>query len=269
MLFEKTSTNSTLGGGDKSRFKISFPDISDKDLSQDNEYCTVHMDGTDRRIRFHDYHEIYDIPGLYEHIFYEKLECQSPALMAKLIEHEVKRGGEEMESLTVLDLGAGNGIMGEMLSEVGVNHMVGVDILPEAAKAAERDRPGLYEEYYPADLLHPPKQVEIELSGRKFNCLTMIASLGFGDVPPEVFATAYNYVEDGGYIAFNLMDKFLDGKDSSGFAEMIEGITDSGALEESMRVHYVHRLSISGDPIYYQGIIGRKGSDISGDFPRG
>ncbi|MEE8434970.1 MAG: methyltransferase domain-containing protein [bacterium] len=226
------------------------------------------MDGTERRIRFHDYHEIYNIPGLYEHIFYEKLECQSPALMAKLIEHEVKRGGEELESLNVLDVGAGNGIMGEMLSDVGVNHMVGVDILPEAARAAERDRPGLYEEYYPADLLNPPKEVETELSGRNFNCLTMIAALGFGDIPPEVFATAFNYVEDGGYIAFNLMDEFLEGKDPSGFAEMIEYITDSGTLEESMRVHYIHRLSISGDPIYYQGIIGRKGSDISGGFLR-
>lgn len=231
---------------------------------QDNEYCTVHMDGTERRIRFHDYHEIYDIPGLYEHIFYEKLECQSPALMARLIEHEVKRGGGELESLKVLDVGAGNGIMGEKLSDVGVNHMVGVDILPEAAKAAERDRPGLYEEYYPANLLHPPKEVEAGLSEGKFKCLTMIAALGFGDIPPKVFATAFNYVENGGYIAFNLMADFLEGKDPSGFADLIEDITDSGALEESMRVHYVHRLSISGDPIYYQGIIGRKGADISG-----
>ena len=269
MLFEKPDTYFISGGGDKSRFKISFPEASENDLPQDREYCTVHMDGAERRIRFHDYHEIYDIPGLYEHIFYEKLECQSPALMARLIEHEVKRGGEELESLNVLDVGAGNGIMGEMLSDVGVNHMVGVDILPEAARAAERDRPGLYEEYYPADLLNPPKEVETGLSERNFNCLTMIAALGFGDIPPEVFASAFNYVEDGGYIAFNLLDEFLEEKDPSGFAEMIEEITDSGTLEESMRVHYVHRLSISGDPIYYQGIIGRKGSDISGGFVRG
>ena len=49
--------------------------------------------------------------------------------------------------LRVLDLGAGNGIVAERLTEAGVGHIVGVDLLEEAAQAAERDRPDAYDDY--------------------------------------------------------------------------------------------------------------------------
>ena len=56
------------------------------------------------------------------------------------------------ETLTALDVGAGNGLVGEQLKRLGVKSIVGVDIIPEAARAAERDRPEVYSDYVVCDL---------------------------------------------------------------------------------------------------------------------
>lgn len=243
-------------------YAVSFPTLENGELTQDEEYCLVKTDRWERRIRFHDYGEVYNIPGLYEHIFYEKLECQSPSIMGKLLDHEVSRQGMEMEALSVLDVGAGNGIMGEVLSESGVNSLVGVDILPEAAKAAERDRPGLYDAYYPVNLLQPPVEVWEQLESTEFNCLTMIAALGFGDIPPPVFATAFNLIADGGFVTFNLKEDFLEAKDPTGFAGLIRKMSVEEQMDIRVEVRYVHRLSISGEPLFYRGIVGQKLTDL-------
>ena len=51
-----------------------------------------------------------------------------------------------MDSLAVLDVGAGNGMVGEQLKCSGVKRSL-VDIIQEAKQAALRDRPGIYKEY--------------------------------------------------------------------------------------------------------------------------
>jgi len=242
--------------------KVTFPEVEGSTPSQDQEFCIVEIDGARRKVRFHDYDEIYNIPGLYEKIFYDKLDCQSPTLMGRLLDHEVSRQGIEMEELTVLDVGAGNGIMGEVLNDAGVDAVVGVDILSEAAEAARRDRPGVYDAYYPVDLLHLSEPVEQALEKRHFNCMTLIAALGFGDIPPSVFATAYNLVDDGGFIAFNIKEEFLDEATSSGFSSLIRRMEENGWMDMALQVRYVHRLNMLGEPLHYTGIIGRKRHDI-------
>ena len=242
--------------------KVIFPEIQGEAPSQDEEYCLVEFEGIRRRVRFHDYDEIYNIPGLYEKIFYDKLECQSPALIGRLIEHEALRQGVALESIRMLDVGAGNGIMGEVLHEAGVGSVVGVDILPEAAEAAARDRPGVYDAYYPVDLLNLPEMVEKALDSQKFQGMTLVAALGFGDIPPSVFATAFNYVEPGGLVAFNIKEDFLEGEDDSDFSALIHTMQDKGWFETSLEVRYVHRLSVLGEPLHYNAIVGQKLHDV-------
>ena len=38
-------------------------------------------------------------------------------------------------------------MVGEELEELGASTIVGIDLLPEAAAAAVRDRPGVYDDY--------------------------------------------------------------------------------------------------------------------------
>jgi SAM-dependent methyltransferase len=237
--------------------QIRFPSDSDAELTQDEEWCEVLLDDDWTRIRFHDYGDIYAVEGLYEHLFSVRLRCQSPSVVATLLAEAVEQAGDDPARLSVLDLGAGNGMVGEALREHGFRELTGVDITPEAAEAVERDRPGLYADYHVCDLLDPPE----ELGEAEFGAMTSVAALGFGDVPPEVFKAAFDRVEDGGWVAFTIKEDFLDrGEDDSGFSGMIAGMLRSGEIDERGRRRYRHRLDVAGDPIHYVAIAGVKRS---------
>jgi predicted TPR repeat methyltransferase len=233
---------------------VRFPQAADG-LEQDEEWCEIREDGETRRIRFHDYGEIYSIPGLYERIFYDALKCCSPQAVIGLLAEQLRAG----ELLRTFDVGAGNGMVGEQLDMIGSDLIVGVDIIPEAEMAAERDRPDVYEAYHTLDLTDIPPDIHKELSSRRFNCLVTVAALGFGDIPPEAFAAAFNLVEDNAWVAFNIKSRFLnDDSEKTGFAELINRMLDDGTLEMCAEREYRHRLSITGEPLNYVAIVARK-----------
>jgi SAM-dependent methyltransferase len=241
--------------------EVSFPDTGDG-MDQDEEWLEVEQDGETRRIRFHDYAEIYSIPGLYERLFYEKLHCESPQAVCGLLSTELE-GIVDHAHLRVFDVGAGNGMVGEELARRGVETIVGVDIIEEAKMATERDRPGLYDAYYVLDLTELPDETRRELEEMRFNCLTTVAALGFGDMPPLAFAGAYNLIADGGWIAFNIKSRFIaDDEEPSGFARLIGRMIDEGLLEVGAERRYRHRIAVSGEPLFYVAIAARKGGDV-------
>jgi predicted TPR repeat methyltransferase len=242
-----------------STFEISFPKAN-AGVDQDAETCEVVVDGTVRRIRFHDYDEIYRIPGLYEQLFYEELDCQSPEVVCGLLAEQLAAGGHDPKTQTVLDLGAGNGMVGECLKKHGLGTIVGVDIIPEAAEAAERDRPGAYTEYVVGDLTKPSAEVDAALKKYPFGVLTTVAALGFGDIPPEAFLYAYNLLGPGAWVAFCIKEDFLADDEPSGFSRLMQQLMNEGELEVFAERRYRHRLSAQGEPLHYIAMIGRKAS---------
>jgi predicted TPR repeat methyltransferase len=238
-------------------FDLAFPQAN-AGADQDAECCEVTLDGETKRIRFHDYDEIYKVPGLYEHLFYEVLDCQSPKVVCDLLAEQLADGGHPPEKLQVLDLGAGNGMVGERLKENGSGTIVGVDILPEAAEAAERDRPGVYTEYVVGDLTDPSPEVREALGRYRFGVMTTVAALGFGDVPPEAFQYAYDLLVPGGWLAFCIKEDFLEDAEPSGFNQLIRDLMDSGELETFAERRYQHRLSAQGEPLHYVALIAQK-----------
>jgi predicted TPR repeat methyltransferase len=230
----------------------------DGGLDQDEEWCDVELDGEWRRFRFHDYADIYAVPGLYEQLFYRELECCSPATVAELLVDCLGDAGVDPAGLRLLDVGAGNGMVGEELDRLGVGSIVGLDILPAAAEATGRDRPGVYDRYLVADLtdLDPADRGTLEDQG--FNAMTCVAALGFGDIPPQAFSQAFDLVEEGGWIAFNIKEDFLERGEDSGFAGLVRRLRDGGALELVGQKAYRHRLSAAGEPLRYVAMIGRK-----------
>jgi SAM-dependent methyltransferase len=239
---------------------VEFP--GDELLEQDHEWCRVTVGGSTRDIRFHDYDEIYAIPGLYEFLFYERLKCCSPQVVRELLEDELELEDVDPTSLRVLDLGAGNGMVGEELADLGAETIVGIDLLPEAAAAAKRDRPGVYEAYYVCDLTELPGARRRELRSHRFNSLVTVAALGFGDIPPLAFAEAFNLVADGGWIAFNIKEHFLDDGDPTGFSRLIGKLLESGLIEQRAEKVYQHRLATNGDGLDYVAIVGVKRGDV-------
>ena len=240
------------------RYSVRLPVPDGNKLSQDEAYFFLGEDPDSIKIRFHDYDEIYKRPGLYEQLFYERLKCESPGHMAHWLRTSVLEAGASMQALRVLDLGAGNGMVGAALAEVGISRLVGVDILPEAKEATDRDRPGLYDAYYVGDLTIKNSHLMDSLGDWKFDCMTVVAALGFGDILTQAFINAYNLLDDKGWVCFNIKETFLSEKDDTGFSVLIRSLLLSQRLEIHRLIRYRHRYSIDGEPLFYYGIVGRK-----------
>lgn len=250
------------------RHRIQFPPAGSHDLGQDEAYFYV-VDGTDKKkskLLLHDYDQIYDRPGLYEQLFYDRLKCSSPAKVAGILHSTLDAVGENPSELRVLDLGAGNGMMGEELKAHGVARLVGVDIIPEARDAAIRDRPDLYDEYYVADFTDLDQDTAEKIREWNFDCLTSVAALGFGDIPPAAFLQGLQFVHKGGWVAFNIKETFLDASDHTGFSRFIRELIFSEYLDVFHLERYRHRLSMEGLPLFYYALVGRKSADIPADF---
>jgi SAM-dependent methyltransferase len=244
------------------RYRIRFPAADHTLFEQGNSFFTTGANDHEKRIRFHDYAAIYAQPGLYEQLFYDRLKCASPHKLVSLLNRVVTNAGEAPSQLRVLDVGAGNGMVGELLLEQGTARVVGVDILADAALAAERDRPDVYDAYYVVDLTRDGDPILQELNSWNFDAMTCVAAIGFGDIPVAAFRTAYNLVANQGWIAFNIKETFLDRGDVSGFSQLIQRLIHDDYLRLHHLERYRHRLSIEGRPLHYYAVVGRKNRDL-------
>jgi SAM-dependent methyltransferase len=248
------------------RYQIQFPPLEAHHLDQDEAYFHLVESDTPRKMRFHDYDGIYSRPGLYEQLFYERLKCQSPRKVSEILKETVEESQQHFSALRVLDFGAGNGIMGEALKQYGVARLVGVDIIEEAREAAERDRPWVYDAYYVVDCCCLEDAEREELLSWSPDCLTCVAALGYGDIPPQAFFEAMNLLQPEGWLAFNIKETFLDNSDTSGFSRMIRELIFSEYIDLYHLERYWHRYSIEGTPLYYFAIVGKKNADIPSEF---
>lgn len=250
----------------KKRYQIQFPKVEGANLAQDEAYFYYHDAHHKNKIRFHEYEKIYSIPGLYEQVFYDRLKCASPGKVASILESTVKHSQCTLSERRVLDLGAGNGMMGEELKKYGVSRLIGVDIIPEAYDANIRDRPELYDDYYVEDFTDLNEEKKREIESWQCDCMVSVAALGFGDIPIKAFLEAYNIISAEGWVAFNIKETFFDHTDKTGFSRMIRELIWSQYFDVYHIERYRHRLSIDGTPLYYFAIAGRKASDVPSDF---
>lgn len=236
---------------------IRLPEASSS-INQDEEWFELVRDGRSQKLRIHDYAAIFAVPGLYEGLVYQTLKCHSPRRIVRLLASVLEDWPIAMEDLRVLDLGAGNGIVAEHLGKTGVRHIVGLDLIPQAAAAARRDRPGAYVDFIVADLENlTPAQAD-KLHERSLNCLITVAALGFGDVPPGAFAAAYNLVVDRGWVAMTIKEDFLDPNGDTGFGRLVRRMIDDRYIEIQAHHRYCHRLSIAGEKLFYVALVARK-----------
>ncbi|MBN1341230.1 MAG: methyltransferase domain-containing protein [Phycisphaerae bacterium] len=242
--------------------EIRFPQVEEDTVSQDEETCEVVMGDQALRIRFHDYDEVYKIPGLYEKLFYEELRCCSPSRVAGLLDDVLEDSDSCPEDLRVLDVGAGNGMVGEELLVRGVRKIVGIDIIKEAREAARRDRPEVYDDYHVTDLTDLPERVEEKLREDGFNCLSTVAALGFGDIPPKAFVKALDVIETPGWLAFNIKEDFLSERDSTGFCRLIRRLSRDQVIQIQAYRRYRHRISVTGEPLHYVAMVAKKLKDV-------
>jgi predicted TPR repeat methyltransferase len=251
---------STLSPAREWKTRLRLPS-GESALSQDAEWCEIREGGAWRRLRFHDYGSIYERPGLYEYLFYDLLECQSPERVVGLLA-EVREDSGTAEPLRAIDFGAGNGLVGRELRRAGAAEIVGIDILEEAKAAAERDLPGVYDDYVVADMTRPGPAAARRLRALRPNALTCVAALGFGDIPPRAWHTAASFVAPGGLLAFNIKEEFLDARYTHGFSELMRRMLNDGVARLEASRRYRHRNSAAGEPIFYTAMVVTKLKEI-------
>ena len=249
------------------RHRIQFPSTDVRELSQDEVYFyLLDEEGQKTKIRLHEYDRLYRIPGLYEQVVYERLQCQSPTTVTEVLKYSISQSDQRLSELRVLDLGAGNGVVGEELMKDGVSRLIGVDIIPQARDATERDRPGVYDAYYVMDLCSLTVGERDKIASWSPDCLISVAALGFGDIPPQAFLEAFNLISKQGWVAFNIKETFLDRRDNSGFSTLVRELISSKYLDLYHLQRYRHRLSLEGKPLYYIALGGKKNDDVSPSF---
>lgn len=239
-------------------YHIHFPKESGKSLSQKEAYFFIDDDGIKRRIRLHDYNEIYKYVGLYEQLFYDRLQCSSPEVVTDRLARALQNAACPIEALRLLDLGAGNGIVGEALKARNASRIVGLDIIAEARDAALRDRPGVYDEYLVTDMTALPAADHRALLDWRLDAVCCVAALGFDDIPATAFVRALELIASDGWMAFTIKADFLGAADTSGFATLIKTLLHDNIVELHHMERYRHRLSIDGEWLCYFVVIARK-----------
>ncbi|HLS30100.1 MAG TPA: methyltransferase domain-containing protein [Flavobacteriaceae bacterium] len=248
------------------KHRIRFPKENTKDTGQDETVFELIENDQNIELRFHDYTEIYNREGLYEQLFYDRLKCVSPTVVAKILKTSVDSTGQRFTKMRVLDLGAGNGMMGEVLKTYGVARLIGADIIAAAKEACARDRPHLYDDYYVTDFTNLKPEEKEDFEEWSFDCLTSVAALSFGDIPPKAFFQGIQFVRTGGWIAFNIKETFMEHSDTTGFSKFIRELIFSEYFDLYQLVKYKHRLSMEGEPIYYYAVVAQKTDTVPDDF---
>jgi hypothetical protein len=245
--------------------RVRLPSSSTR-LEQDEEWCELEEGGSWRRVRFHSYAEMFTRPGLYEHVFYGLLECCSPERVASMLEQWVRESGGSPHEHRVVDLGAGNGMLGEELRARGFGKILAIDLLEEAEAAAQRDRPRVYDDYLVADLVKYDADVRARIEAFAPTCVCCVAALGFGDIPPLAWFNALSALPVGQPLAFNIRADFLDPRYSFGFSELVRRMTAANVIRIESMQRYKHRLNVHGDPLWYTAVVATKLEHVPQDM---
>jgi hypothetical protein len=220
--------------------------------SVDGEYVAL---GDREIVHLHDYTRIYAVPGLYEHVVQERLQCCSPQVAAAGFLRAAARAGLPASSMTVLDVGAGTGLVGELLANGGVTRIVGVDALPAARAACLRDRPGVYGSYLVGDLGSGDSELWTDLRAHELGGLVSAGAFGGTHAPPAALVNALAILPPGAPIVLTIDERWMDTSDPDGFGVAVRQLTDRGDLQVAERTRFKHRITTTGEPVFYELLV--------------
>jgi SAM-dependent methyltransferase len=137
----------------------------------------------------------------------------TPAVTAWVLGRRV-----EPEGGTVLDAGAGTGLMGEVLAPLGYGDLVGIDVSPKMLEIAREK--GVYR-----DLHEMALGGELDLPSDAFDAVISTGVFAEGHAPPESFEELIRATKPGGHLVFSVRtDVYVDG----GFKEKQEAFESEG-----------------------------------------
>lgn len=99
---------------------------------------------------------------------------------------------------TILDVGAGTGLVGQFLHEQGISEVSALDFSPEMLEQARKRN--VYRRFYQCDLQRP-----LPIS-QNFDAITAVGIFTEGHVGPQAMANLKGLLKPGGLLAFSLRD---------------------------------------------------------------
>jgi len=122
------------------------------------------------------------------------------------------------DGTTVLDAGAGTGLMGEVLAPLGYRDLVGIDISQNMLEFARTK--GVYKELRQMEL-----GGHLDLPTDTFSAVVSTGVFAAGHAPPESFEELIRTTRPGGYVIFSMRtDVYVDG----GFKDKQEALEKEG-----------------------------------------
>jgi hypothetical protein len=255
----------SAGGADGSRgtgealidFTVTLDDGPDRDPGEET-FTVTFASGRRERIGLHDYDRMYAIAGLYEEVVQRRLRCASPAKLAEVLLRVAELERRPPHLLRVLDLGAGNGLVGAQLHARGVRVLAATDSATRARDAAARDRPGLYASYVLANANGQPAELGSVVRELGINCIVCAGALGFEHIEARSFTELWDLLPPGALFALTVHEQ-LARPGASEIGDELEGLGAGVAgTEVVVTERFRHRLSVTGEPIHYLAIGARK-----------
>jgi len=214
--------------------------ISEESITFTNER------GQRERVRLHDYERVYSVPGLYEDVLLNYLNFASPEFLAELLAKSYP-----LESLRILDLAAGNGLAGEALFKRGSEYIIGADACAQAAPAAARDYPSVYQEYITV-YADDPRLIQA-VKEHKLNTLHCVGALG--TITVEQFQHLWAAFPVESILSVTCDDlSVLDNP----FAAYFKRSAAAGELRIIKCEQFQHRQLMNGDPFIATAVIAEK-----------
>jgi hypothetical protein len=224
------------------------------------EYIALRNDdGSEEIVHLHDYSRLYGVPGLYEHIVQELLGCRSPQVAAEALARALKRLALDPAHVRLLDLGAGTGLVGELARGLGIATVVGLDALAPAREACLRDRPDVYSDYAIGDLAAPAPELLAQLRRYRPDGLVAAGAFGGTHAPAQALVSALALLPAGAPVVFTIDERWMRTDGPGGFRTPVARLLESGELQLLERSHFRHRVTTSGEPVYYELLVAATG----------
>jgi len=201
-------------------------------------------DGKTEWIHIWDYPSLYKYPNLYEEIYCNHLDYGVPKALWQLLSNALPPA---VESLRILDVACGSGLMGRLLrsSSIDIELLVGIDVLPEAIAALRRDNPNIYDQ---ARVVKETSAEDLRAAG--FNCLIICGGASHLELDHYQYYT--NFLLPGGYLVFHQTADLSNRRR----AQVLQWMNANHILCNKRL--YEHRKLMNGSVVHHEVFVYRK-----------